>query len=265
MAPIGSSYRPRHALAARLRGFTVATAADEAELHEALELRHAVFRVEWQGQSLPSGRDGDEFDPLCDHIVIRDEASGLLVATMRFNPVSAQPVAEQRVWSRSEFQLDSFLALPGDKVEMGRTCIRKEWRNNATVLALFRGILNYIQTCRATWVFGCCSLDATPVQGLACLRRWLHQGGHGLPAGLSRPQHPDPALGGDPEQILTKAERATAEELLPPLLRTYLRSGAKVAIDPAWDPEFRCWDFLTVFNIGQEQRSFTGRYDAPGA
>lgn len=261
MANTGSIYRPRHPVATSLRGFTVATAADEAELHEALELRHAVFRVEWQGKSLPSGRDGDEFDPLCDHIIIREATSGLLVATMRFNPVDAR----QLVWSRCEFNLDGFLALPGSKVEMGRTCIRKEWRSNATVLALFRGILNYIHASRATWVFGCCSLDATSLPGMACLRRWLHQEGHGLPGDWARPQHAEPALSGDPAQPLSKTERATAEELLPPLLRTYLRSGAKVAIDPAWDPEFRCWDYLTVFDVGQEQRGFTGRYDAkPG-
>ena len=263
MASTGSTYRPRHPVATSLRGFTVATAADEAELHEALELRHAVFRVEWQGTALPGGRDGDEFDTHCDHIIIRDAASHLLVATMRFNPVPVD--APQRVWSRAEFDLDGFLALPGPKVEMGRTCIRKEWRSNATVLALFRGILNYIHASQATWVFGCCSLDATPLPGLACLRRWLQQQNHALPPGLARPQHPDPGLAGDPMHPLTPAERATAEELLPPLLRAYLRSGAKVAVDPAWDPEFRCWDFLTVFDVGQEQRGFTGRYDAKPA
>ncbi|MCX7978516.1 MAG: hypothetical protein N2578_05885, partial [Bdellovibrionaceae bacterium] len=45
---------------------------------------------------------------------------------------------------------------------------------------------------------------------------------------------------------LTDAEKNEIKELLPPLLRAYIKIGAYVGGEPAWDDEFQCIDFLTV-------------------
>lgn len=47
-----------------------------------------------------------------------------------------------------------------------------------------------------------------------------------------------------------------AEVSLPPLFKAYLKAGAKVAIEPALDSDFRCIDFFTVL----ETRELTERY-----
>ncbi len=35
----------------------------------------------------------------------------------------------------------------------------------------------------------------------------------------------------------------------PPLIKGYLRLGAKICGAPAWDPDFNCADFLTLFRL----------------
>lgn len=60
----------------------------DAELIEAAQrLRYDVFSTE-PGFALraPDGRDHDEFDEFCDHILVRDDDSGALVGCYRMLP-----------------------------------------------------------------------------------------------------------------------------------------------------------------------------------
>ena len=48
----------------------------------------------------------------------------------------------------------------------------------------------------------------------------------------------------------------TAEELIPPLLKSYLKAGSKVCGEPALDRKFRCVDFLTILDVKLLSNSF---------
>ncbi len=43
--------------------------------------------------------------------------------------------------------------------------------------------------------------------------------------------------------------RTDADVVLPPLLKGYLRFGAKICGAPAWDPDFNTADFLTLLRL----------------
>lgn len=45
---------------------------------------------------------------------------------------------------------------------------------------------------------------------------------------------------------LTDSQSEEVEQIIPALLKSYLRLGAKVAGQPAFDEEFNCIDFLTI-------------------
>ena len=67
---------------------TVVLAHDKAEIREAQRLRYRVFAEEMGAQlvSAASGLDQDEFDVVCDHLLVRDTRSGEVVGTYRILP-----------------------------------------------------------------------------------------------------------------------------------------------------------------------------------
>lgn len=59
---------------------------------------------------------------------------------------------------------------------------------------------------------------------------------------------------------LTECQKARAEELLPPLCRAYLKIGASIGGEPAWDREFQCIDFLTILERENLNRTLWRRF-----
>jgi len=44
---------------------------------------------------------------------------------------------------------------------------------------------------------------------------------------------------------------------MPPLIKGYLRAGAFICGEPAWDPDFNCADFFMLLPMSR----LTGRYN----
>src|SRR3954469_21833076 len=66
-------------------GYTLLIADDSSQAAAAQRLRHDVFAGEL-GATLHgavNGRDTDEFDDFCDHLIVRDDATGEVVGTYR--------------------------------------------------------------------------------------------------------------------------------------------------------------------------------------
>ncbi|MEO1749259.1 MAG: GNAT family N-acetyltransferase, partial [Pseudomonadota bacterium] len=79
----------------KIGGLTVALAKTEAELNAAFALRFAVFHHEFgalnDADSVATGQDRDEFDDLCDHLIVIDTERPLpiqnqIVGTYRLLP-----------------------------------------------------------------------------------------------------------------------------------------------------------------------------------
>jgi len=89
------------------------------------------------------------------------------------------------------------------------------------------------------------------------------QKGHILPDEVVSPRA-DHRLAGLDEalaQLDTEGiDEATVHGLLPPLLRSYLRAGARVSRLPSHDPDFGCVDFMTVLDLDDSNDAFMGRY-----
>src|SRR5262245_44411612 len=106
--PRGSLHRP--ATAASVEGsagaITVAWARHLDEVREAQRLRYQVFCGE-MGARLDSalpGHDVDLFDEYCEHLLVRDSASGEVIGTYRvLTPTQARRVGS--FYSDTEFDL----------------------------------------------------------------------------------------------------------------------------------------------------------------
>lgn len=60
---------------------------------------------------------------------------------------------------------------------------------------------------------------------------------------------------------LTPEQAQEAEALMPSLLKSYLKLGAKVICEPAYDEEFDCIDFLTVLKRENLSNSLAEKFN----
>jgi len=49
---------------------------------------------------------------------------------------------------------------------------------------------------------------------------------------------------------------------MPPLIKGYIRLGAMVCGEPAWDPEFNCADFLIWLSFRDIQPRYARRFNS---
>ncbi|BBZ05192.1 phosphohistidine phosphatase [Mycolicibacterium chitae] len=218
----------------------------DAELIEAAQrLRYDVFSTE-PGFALraPDGRDHDEFDEFCDHILVRDDDSGALVGCYRMLPPPGA-IAAGGLYTATEFDVRGLDALRPSLVEMGRAVVRAEHRNGAVVLMMWTGILAYLDRCGYDYVAGCVSVpvadphgDLAPGAQIRGVRDFVNRRHAAAPEHTVFPYRPVVIDGRGLDDIDPPARPA-----LPPLLRGYLRLGAQVCGEPAHDPDFGVGDF----------------------
>jgi putative hemolysin len=215
----------------------VGLAHSETEILEAQRLRYRVFAEEL-GAKLPTrtpGVDHDLYDPYCEHLIVRDEKNGRIVGTYRILP----PQAAVRVggyYSENEFDLTRLQLLRESMVEIGRSCIDPDYRTGATIALLWSGLARYMAEGGFRYLIGCASIGMADGGHIAA-NLYRRLGEHMAPPEYRVfPRHPLPV------ERLYNGQPAE----LPPLIKGYLRAGAYVGGEPAWDPDFNTADLLIM-------------------
>jgi len=220
-----------------------------------MRLRYEVFHREYMNRKFPYGFDSDAFDMAADHLVIIDPKSDRIVGTYRL----IASTYSQEFYSATEFNIDSFLKLPGHKLEMSRACIHRDYRKGVVMTLLWRGLVEYIQLVQAQYLFGCASIktmdpyDARLVGDYLVDKKQVAEDFDAIPV----PSFQTDLVSATPGYAY---HREAAKALVPALLTSYLRAGARVAPVPALDRDFRCFDFFTVLNLKELTRSFERKY-----
>ena len=207
---------------------SVCLAKHADEVVEAQRLRYQIFAGE-MGARLSNrvpGVDHDIYDPSCDHLIVRDDNSGEVVGTYRIlSPEKARNIG---YYSEHEFDLTRLQHLRPRLVEIGRSCVHPDYRNGATIALLWAGLARYMQEGGYDYLTGCASISMT-------------DGGHAA-ASLYRRLAPD-HLGPIEYRVVPRcplpmaALRQDDAAETPPLIKGYLRAGAWIIGEPAWDPD----------------------------
>ncbi|MGL4230479.1 MAG: GNAT family N-acetyltransferase [Casimicrobium sp.] len=223
--------------------FSVQLATRSSMIDAALRLRYKVF-CEEMGADIErhDGRDIDEFDALCEHLVVIDEWREKVVGTYRILP----PWGAHRLGKRyaeSEFRMDALRPIHKDLYEVGRACVHPAYREGegGMVLArLWTGLGAYVRENRVRYLAGCASVPLERgALNLGAMRAEL----------LSKHLAPEdyrvePIRGlphlGDPEG---------SRPAIPPLLKGYLRLGAWICGEAAWDPCFDTADYFVLLPV----------------
>lgn len=255
-------FRPKVEIQAEVGPFLLKTVTTVEELKAALKLRYQVFHREMIGKGKPHGIDVDEYDFFCDHLIIVEKRTAQIVGTYRLNCSS---FSDNNFYSAREFNLNRILEQPGVKLELGRACIHKDYRRGLVISLLWRGIADYMAATNAQILFGCASIKTQNPREAALLYRYFFEEKRFTPEYFAPPtlSYTMPNLDlwiKNFKSPLTETEREEVKALIPPLCRAYLKIGAYLGGEPAWDDEFKCIDFLTILHREDLNRTLWKRY-----
>lgn len=234
-------------------------ARSEAEVRAAQRLRHQVFAGEMGARltpppGTPEGLDVDAFDAHCEHLLVRScetaDAPAEVVGTYRvLTPDAARRVGG--LYSDTEFDLSPLASLRPRMAELGRSCTAPEWRSGAVILMLWASLAEFMHRNGLDLMVGCASVP-------------MGDGGHTAASLWEQLRHSHLA---PPEQQVTPRLALPVDDLRsdlvvepPPLIKGYLRCGAKLLGAPAWDPDFGCADLPMMLKLSELPESYRRRF-----
>lgn len=252
-------FRPKCKIKVEHSKFIIKTVENPCELEDVLRLRHEVFIEEMCKRRGFLGIDIDRFDLICDHLVVIDKSTEKAVGTYRL----ISSAFSKSFYSETEFNIENLKKLSGNLLELGRACVKKDYRNGTTMAFLWKGISEYLKNVGAKYLFGCSSIATTNEEDIALLHSYFMEFFYSpehlrvYPKRKFRVKNLKPYPKWD---LLSSADAARCKALLPPLLKSYLKAGSVVCGEPALDAKFRCTDFLTLLDIDLLDKTFEKKY-----
>lgn len=258
---------------ARLGALELRLAETKKEIRRAQRLRYKVFYEE--GGALADRtaaiirRDVCRFDSICDHLLVVDHA-----ATNRFGRIKPRTVGTYRLlrqeiaerhggfYSAGEFDISPLLARHAGKrfLELGRSCVLAPYRSRKTLELLWRGIGIYVDHHRIDVMIGCASFPG------ADAARHAHALGFLARCAPTIADWRTTALPGRRADVapvdgaVLDPRRALAE--LPPLVKGYLRCGARFGDGAVVDRQFNTTDVFVVMPVADIDPRVLGRFGA---
>jgi putative hemolysin len=231
---------------------SVSIASTAEEVREVQRLRYKVF-IEAMGLSAlanPHGLDRDEYDEVCDHLIVRDNRTLKVVGTYRvLSPRNARE--HGRLYSEQEFELSRLAHLRGRMMEAGRACIHPDYRGGAVLSMLWGALAALMKREGCDYLVGCGSLSlADGGRNAAAVYHQLARE-HMAPAEYRVTPH---------LALPLHHEEPGVEAVVPALIRGYLKSGAWICGEPAWDADFHCADLFLMLSMARMEQRYARHY-----
>jgi putative hemolysin len=247
------------------RGNYLARVAEAgADVLRAQDLRWRAFRAARHlGRG---GRDADDFDGLCRHLLVEERQTGRLVAAARLLPL-ADGREIGRSYSARHYDLSGLASWPGRMMELGRFCLDPGCHDPDVIRIAWGAVTRLVDAEGAGMLFGCSSFpgtDAAPYRDVFAMlgarhrapERWLPKvkapwvvrfGGEAGP-GLGRDRGREFDRGRGPSA--GDAGRAPVRAL-PPLLKSYLAMGGWVGDHAVVDDDLGTLHVFTAVEVAR--------------
>ncbi len=231
---------------------TLSLASTPEEVREVQRLRYKVF-VETMGLSALMNAeelDRDDFDSYCDHLIVRDADTLNVVGTYRvLGPNAAREKGQ--FYSEQEFDLSRLNNLRGSIAEAGRACIHPDYRSGAVIMMLWAGLAAFMKREQCQYLVGCASVSlADGGHNAAALYHAITDSSLAPAEYRVIPHLPFPIEEREPGHVAQT----------PPLIKGYLRSGAWICGQPAWDPDFHSADFFMMLPLAKLDSRYARHY-----
>ena len=235
--------------------YIMKTADTLEEFHEIFNFRHSIFVEECHAQSNYENIEIDEYDSICDHLIIKDKNSKKVIGYYRL----ISSAFSKSFYSENEFNLEYLKSTNENLLELGRACIHPQHRNGQVINLLWKGIGLYCKQLNTRYLFGCTSIHTESFSLAHEIYHYLKN-----EEKICRNYHIEPTklfkININFEQRPCIIDENRAKSQLPALLKSYLSAGAMIAGTPAYDKDFSCIDFFTVMDLENVHRSFKRRY-----
>ncbi|MFE1601281.1 GNAT family N-acetyltransferase [Methylobacterium sp. ID0610] len=259
----------------RIGALEVRLATRPKDVRRAQRLRYRVFYEEMA--AVPSAlaalkrRDVDEYDAVCDHLLVIDHAATeakpfrkprpKVVGTYR---LLRQEQADRHFGFYTAGEYDIGPVLDAHRslrfLELGRSCVLKPYRTKRTVELLWHGIWTYVLHHRIDAMLGCASLDGTDPDRLALPLSFLHHFARASDGWCARAL-PERHVAMD--RISREAiDPKSALQALPPLVKGYLRLGATFGDGAVIDRQFGTTDVFVVLPVAAIAPRYIGHFGA---
>lgn len=242
------------------------------EIRAGQELRYKVFFEELgatpDDEVKKQTRDFDDFDDICDHLLAFDnskEGPERVIATYRLlrEEVISGP---EEFYSSCEYDLtnlynDHFRSLVGDRqlLELGRSCVKLEYRTNAIMQLMWRFIARYVDRHKIAYLFGCASIPGIDLKKIELPLTHLHHK-YKTPA-----EYNIPALNGMAQNMNYFAEddydKKAALRALAPMIKGYLRLGCFIGDGAVIDEVFNSIDVFILLPIDRLESRYLSLFD----
>jgi putative hemolysin len=272
--------RPSHgallpATLGRRGSLEVRLARGPLDLWRAQRLRFKVFYEEMAARptmrSFLLRRDADRFDAICDHLLVidhdalgpRGQKKPKVVGTYR---LLRQEVAALNggFYTQTEYDIAPLLAANRGMrfLELGRSCVLAPWRDKKTVELLWHGIWAYVRHHRIDAMIGCASFAGADPEAHRLALSFLHQHARAEEAWRVK-AHPQLAVAMD-RLPACAVEPKLALRSLPPLIKGYLKIGARFGEHAVVDRQFGTTDVLVILPVSAIDPRYVEYYGADG-
>lgn len=221
-----------------------ATTADEIEALQRLRFDVYTQDMNVVFPNAVDGIDKDRFDDFCEHLMVCDARTNQVVGTYRvMSPTRA--VEAGGYYSESEFDLSQLADIRSMLTECGRSCTHPDYRNGAAIMLLWTGLAQYLYMHNYRYMLGCASVSLADggVQAAEVWRAAKQEKALNPDLPYIKPLHPYP---------LEKLESLSVPDekvKIPPLIKGYLKIGARICGEPAWDKDFNAADFPVIIDL----------------
>jgi L-ornithine Nalpha-acyltransferase len=252
--------------------FEIHLASARNEIREAQRLRYKVFYEEGGAIAAPRAalvrRDLCRFDKICDHLLVVDTAARSSFGRIKPKVVGTCRLLRGEVaarhggfYSQSEFDIAPLLGRHAQAkfLELGRSCVHPKYRSKRVIELLWRGLWIYAKHHEIDVMIGCASLPGTNPLALALPLSFIHHRASAEAAWQVRPHARVPmAILGIP--MVDPREGIAA---LPPLLKFYVRIGAKFADGAVIDRKFGTIDVFTIMPVAEIEARYIAYFGDP--
>lgn len=231
--------------------YVLQLASTTVEIEEAQRLRFRVFNLELSRgleKSYQSGKDEDQFDDVCDHLIVTERHTGQVIGTYRLQ-TGLSAYRHYGYYSATEFNLSSLEDARREILELGRACVDEEHRNQAVIHLLWKGIARYARNYGARYLMGCSSIISQSIGGGLATYELLRKKHLVEARWRTEPLADKVCIGslGEPLPV-------------PKLMGAYLAIGAKICGKPALDRQFGTLVFLTWLDLDGVSSKVLKRY-----
>jgi putative hemolysin len=242
--------------------FKTRLARTAEELRAAQALRYTVFVEELGGTGAGVWHDKrletDEFDPHFDHLLLTDEEQGGSVVGVYRLATQEQAKAAGRFYTDDEYDLAPLLASGRKLLELGRSCVHRDYRGGPAMFHLWTALAAYVEERAIDVLFGTASFHGTDLTAHAPALSLLHAA-HLAPSELRVRSRAFEAM----DLIAANAvDRPSAMREMPPLIKAYLRLGGTVGEGAFIDHAFNTIDvclILDTLRLNERQRGLYSR------